>query len=312
MTMLRVIVAWLLLCLAASAQVGQIPAWPPTKFVASGGGYQGPGDVVTGATPSGFWSPARRYSSTSSGSIADVVDSATGNTTGTRLQCASGVVSALVSASACTFVTGNACSSLATTCATACKVVTLYEQSGGGGGNMTQATNADRPTLTLSALGGKNCMAFTSVQQLNGSTSISQAQPVTAIAVAERTGAFTTTATIFDTHSSNTGLVFANTANTIDSFAGTATISAAATDSAFHVAIATFNGASSSLVVDGGTATTGNPGTSGFTGIYEIGPGGFGGITGNICELAAYFTALTPTQISAFNSNAHGSNGYSF
>src|SRR5437879_10288669 len=89
--------------------------------------YSGPGDVVSGAFA---WWGMLCYSNAYSGNVADITDAATGNTTGTRLQCSFGIVSALVSGSACTFVTGNACSSLATTCATACNVVTLYDQSG--------------------------------------------------------------------------------------------------------------------------------------------------------------------------------------
>ena len=119
-----------------------------------GGGITGPLDVISSANA--FYS-LRCASNAYVGSVIDIVDSATGNTTGTRLQCTGGVAAptTLVSASACTFVTGNACSLLTSTCTVACKVVTWYDQSGANACssapcNATQATNANRPTFLTS------------------------------------------------------------------------------------------------------------------------------------------------------------------
>jgi hypothetical protein len=111
---------------------------------------------------------SRCYQHSYSGSHIDLVDAATGNTTGTRLQCANGVISALVSGSACTFVTGNACSSLTTTCGTAgspisCEIVTFYDETGaakcGGACNWT-AAHGSRALYTYNAVGSQACATF--------------------------------------------------------------------------------------------------------------------------------------------------------
>lgn len=130
--------------------------------------YVGPGDLSVGSTLITY-NGLRCITAAYSGNVADITDSATGNTTGTRLKCdGAGNVVALVSGSACTFVTGNACSTLATTCGTACNVSTLYDQVAGGtacnGGvcNLINTTNANRPTLTVSCQNSQPCMAFAS------------------------------------------------------------------------------------------------------------------------------------------------------
>lgn len=188
--------ALLLLVSPASASwhsVLQVSVGPPPA-------YTGPGDVISGAVA---WWGLRCYTSAYAGNVADVVDTSTGNTTGTRLQCASGTVSALVSGSACTFVTGNACSALATTCATACKVVTLYDQSGSNKCNssaspcdVTNATNANRPDYITSCLGGLPCLrAATVAAKLTLASATSHAavsQPFTFSSVSKRIASFTT------------------------------------------------------------------------------------------------------------------------
>lgn len=145
------------------------PAWAQVPMTGAGKGtpaYVGPGDIATFL----FWHGFRCYNGTYSGNVADITDAATGNTTGTRLQCANGVVVDLVSGSACTFVTGNACSSLATTCATACNVRTLYDQLGSVNCtttcNATQTTNANRPTLVMSCVNSSPCMESSGLNQV--------------------------------------------------------------------------------------------------------------------------------------------------
>ena len=88
-------------CIAQSQAQAQVPmtgAGLPKP--ASAGGYTGPGDCAgcTFNATAIFWgSPGRCYSNAFSGAIADITDSATGNTTGTRLQCsAGGTITALV------------------------------------------------------------------------------------------------------------------------------------------------------------------------------------------------------------------------
>ena len=133
------LLAFLCLCGTVDAQLA--PEFPPGVFDNTAAlqgkppaAYTGIGDIagLSSNNPIAWWG-LRCFSSTTSGTIADITDSATGNTTGTRLQCAAGgIVTAVVSASACTFVTGFACSTLATTCAVGCNVRELYDQSPAG------------------------------------------------------------------------------------------------------------------------------------------------------------------------------------
>jgi len=225
--------------LNARAQVGQIPGWPPVQPAASGASYQGPGDVVSGAL---IWYGVRCYAEAYSGNVMDVTDAATGSTTGTRLQCASGVVSALVSASACTFVTGNACSSLATTCAVSCNVVTKYDQSGTNtctGAipcNVTQATNADRPTLNTNCIGGKYCLVFTSAQFLADSVGPAStiSPPYTITAVCERTPTSNSTQDCISWGSAGRAQLGYGTTNNGFVYAGSSVNVSGVTDAVWH------------------------------------------------------------------------------
>src|SRR5215468_7839518 len=125
----------------------------------------------------------------------DVADGATGNTTGTRLQCSNGQVVALVSGSACTFVTGNGCSPLATTCAVSCIVNKWYDQSGQT--NCTTACDARKstttaPAVTLNCQNGLICVTYNgATPTCLASPSVSAAtvnQPLTVSIVSQRTG----------------------------------------------------------------------------------------------------------------------------
>jgi hypothetical protein len=169
--MRKLLTVWIVLAaivgasVTSLAQVGQAPSPAQLRPAPAGGGFAGPGNLTLSGTLVKYWG-WRCVTAAYSGPAIDLVDTATGNTTGTRLMCVSGTLTALVSGSACAFVTGNACSALATTCATSCSVVTKYEQIGtadcGGATvcNLTQATNSLRPTRTTSGPGGNQCEAY--------------------------------------------------------------------------------------------------------------------------------------------------------
>lgn len=261
-------------------------------------GYTGPGDVVSGAYA--WYGIDRCYNNVYAGNVVDVVDASTGSTTGTRLQCAPGnIITAVVSASACTFVTGNACSSLAITCAVSCVAVNLYNQSGGGGGTCTQPTNSKRPIYVASVIGSLAALQFTSAASMElDCPSAVQSQQIVVVAYAKRNSTFTTGNDIF-LNGSEGG--FFNSANTAFLFSGSF-LSHAATDSAFHVLQFVLNGASSIMSVDG-SVTAGAGGTTGFTGSTMK----FCDGTCNIyaTELGVWGNAVTygATQIGAMNTN---------
>jgi hypothetical protein len=236
-----------------------------------GGGYTGPGDILAAT----YWWGLRCYSNAYSGNVAQIVDAATGTTTGTLLACSSGTVSAVVSSSACTFVTGNACSPLATTCSTACAVEQLYEQVAGGAPMILRSgfnAGKDVPVYTQNCIGTKPCMTLTaSADGGNGQGlytgiggTISVATPVGYSVVGSRTANFTTGQVLVSAvGSSQTQITYTSSANTIDVYGGGA-FTATASDSSFHALNVTYNGASSSVRVDS-TNTTGNGGTGALT-----------------------------------------------
>lgn len=307
--LLSVVALWAAFSLGANAQIGGLSFPGPGPVVSSGATYVGPGDIQSGWL---VWYGSRCFSNAYSGNVADVVDSLTGNTTGTRLQCASGVVSALVSASACTFVTGNACSILATTCAVACKVVTAYDQSGANSCssapcNATQATNASRPVFITSCQNSHPCMQFAGSQNLQATPGITTSQPLFASWVAIRTGAFTSFGGVLSLASSGTPqFTFGSSANQVECYAGTALDVNSIPDSAFHAVQVQVNGASSAMYIDG-TNHTGNCGTGNPAGGLSVALGSspfsqF--LTGEIAEAGAG-TGSSATNQSTLNTNQH-------
>lgn len=294
---------------AASAQVG-VSFFPGPGSPASSG-FVGPCDV-SGVTCVAYFSAGACATAAYSGNVADIVDSSTGTTTGTRLQCSNGVVSALVSASACTFVTGNACSSLATTCATAC---TYSSAVGGGGGvynqmgtgtfpNMTANVVANRIPLSTSVLNSKPCFTGAGITKLiEGGGTATLAVPYTLITVANQPTASATAARFFANLAVTITFGF-RSSGVVGSQGGTITQTATP---GFH-AFMEINGSgagASSVVVDGvaGTAGTLALGWSADTLILMNDGGAANGLIGSGCEFIITSNALNPTAYAALNSN---------
>lgn len=304
----------------AFAQMASFFPGPGTPATSGGGGYTGPCDAAIGATCIAYYAAFGCATSAYSGNVVDVVDTATGNTTGTRLQCSGGTVSALVSASACTFVTGNACSLLATTCATSCVPWTIYNQLGTGTlPNLTNPANgngglvANAPTLSLTALNSKPC--FNSAAGGQGVSAIvtgTVAQPFTLAAVTERTGNFTSLGRVIASNSGGVNISFRNSSNLMGVSGGSA-VTNPETDGVFHDFVGVINGASTTPVVDGVGGTPAAGGASGITSSMQLmtdsltGVGG-SGMTGFECEALVYSSALNSTQWSAYHSNTRASN----
>lgn len=312
---------WLLLIIAL---IFSFPAQAQLTATGVGGGfgssgaaaYQGPCDIVTcTANTDAYFAVEMCVTNAYTGNVADIVDSATGNTTGTRLQCSSGVVSALVSGSACTFVTGNACSSLATTCATACTFNRIYNQLDNGSGNFRDliepATVSSRLTVTTGALNSKACLTGNGTTQFavkgGAFPNPTYSQPVTSIAVAKRTGSFTSNQSIID-DGSTYNMGYRSSTNTVGSISGT--ITATATDNVFNsIMEISVSGTNNSFMVVNGAAGTAGTITGSNAGPYV---GAFAGtssfITGQICEILVVSSALNATQYGNLNTNQRAAN----
>lgn len=207
-------------------------------------GYTGPGDVISGAF--GAWL-LRCYNSAYVGNVADVY--APSDASHTLITCTSGGV------------LNETLQSLATTCATSCTVKTLYDQTAGAYGDMSEATEANRPTFNPTGLNGKYMMSFTPTQQLQTATGLaSHNPPATFSFVARRPS--TNSGKIFWTDGAfNMQMDGASSFNTFQILAGAA-LTATVSDTHFHPLQILFSGVlnTSNINVDG-TDNIGNAGT---------------------------------------------------
>jgi hypothetical protein len=180
--MIRFVLAFFLaFCGTANAQLSGGLQFPGPGTPHSVATYQGPGDVVASART---WYGLRCYNTAYTGNVADVY--APSDASHTLLTCSSGGV------------INQTLQALATTCATSCTIKTLYDQSGANqctGSipcDLTHATEAQRPTLTISGINSKLTGNFSGSQHLFNAAGVSitsVSQPYTMNAVFKRTSA---------------------------------------------------------------------------------------------------------------------------
>lgn len=273
--------------------------------------YTGPGDIVSGAAT--WASPARAYTAAfaaTAGSIMDLQDQAGANPITINVLTTGFVDVTAIS----NWVSANSVSTI--------KVTKLYDQTGNAN-HWTQATLANMPTLTLSALNslpGITC-ASASAQRLDTPqtlTPTSSAGPMTFSAVAKRTANFTTAQSIIGCQPAQAiGIGFSTAASTIGlRFIGLAPTLGSVADSSFHAIQGVVSGASSVIAADGtsasGTATGSAPGANqGF----RLGrdQGGNLPLDGQVMEIGVWMsTAFTTQNITDVNTNQHGTSGYNF
>ncbi len=284
MRLLFVLCALWLSTPAQAGTLGLLGAGPGSRAVAPS--YTGPGDVVASAV--GWWG-LRCYNTAYAGSVAQIFDAATGSTTQTLLTCSAGGT------------INETINSLATTCAVACVVATLYDQSGNAH-DATQGSNSTRPTLVLNCIGSLSCMNFSGSQYLNVAPA-NATQPWTVSAVYNHTGAAAFTSVYGDGSGNGYGIVTGSSANQIITWAGSA-LTATATDSSPHAIQAIGNGGSSVAYVDG-SATNGAAGANQLTGAGSAIGNGFGAYAGRIMEVGVWGSAFSGGNQSAMNSNQH-------
>lgn len=305
---IAVLALWLALA-PAFAQMNSFFPGPGTIHTTGGAAFQGPGDIVSGS--SAYWGLIC-YNTAYTGKVADLVDAATGNTTGTRLQCAAGgTISALVSGSACTFVTGNACSSIAITCATACSILTFYDQSGSANCgstvacDMTQATLADQATFTQNCNGTKFCATS------NTNTTYSVAIPVATI-----NQPYSVSAIYKRTVTSGTQLLFYAGSNNIQlagNGAGAGYITASgtnlaytATDNAYHSVQGIFTTTCTAYTDGSVSATPAACGTATPSGFANMGISSSGlSWVGTFYSVGLWPAAFTSGNASSMSTNDH-------
>lgn len=328
--MLRLVSA-ILAAVLLSAQTPMLPGFPPGTFqsraaldaTTGGGSFVGLGDLSLSVTIISYHG-VRCFKKTSTAFIADITDSATGTTTGTRLKCdGAGNVVAVIGSTCATstggfaFVTGGACSTLATTCTIACNVLTLYDQTGntncsGSVCDITQAINASRPSFLPNTQNGYGVMR--SANSLMGSaTGLSTfSQPISVSAVAgKRTD--TSGGSMFMGGFSGVIIGYFSGANTGDVNAG-ANATFTMSDNVYHSLQAVVNGSSSQACVDSSACNTGLVSGSGTLTSNPVQM--FNWFSNNAfdeMEGALFSGAFSGGDITAITNNQHSAtSGYNF
>ena len=280
--------------------------------------YQGPGDIVSGALIWGSCSRVYNVSlASTSTSLCDLVDTSVGGTAICTLRGSStGFVDLTGS-----YCTGSATPAVACAAAAggACRVSKVYDQIGGTSG-WVNATHGQRPVFTFSAQNSLPGLTGTAAANtfLNTSSTFTQAQPWTLVAVGKRTANFTTSQSLIGSSGSlNDCLSYTTSASTAGFTSdGASTITlGSVTDSNFHavqgVAATSPNGV---LAVDG-VETTGNVGTGAFSANTSRIMRCAGGLSldGVWLEGGLWPVGFDATQRGNINSNIHSStSGYNF
>lgn len=250
--------------------------------------YSGPGDVKASASA---WWGLRAYSAAKIGTSAVRLVRASDSTQQDFITLNDG---SLDVASITTFLTS-----------TTGKVVTLYDQTGGGM-DMTQATDANRPTFTLSGLGSLPVVTFGGSQRLKVTPASAINQPVSVVAAYKRTsGTLQGILASVDAGVNDTGL-HGGAADTAKVGWGSGAINRTATDNTWHSLVGIGNGASDDLYVDGVSGGSANVGSSGFINTQPIcfGSDPFNtDLTGAMVEGGVWPVAFSGTDVTNMDNN---------
>lgn len=175
--------------------------------------------------------------------------------------------------------------------------VSAWNDSTANGRNLTQATGTSQPLYQTAIVNGLPVVRFDGVNDFMRSGAFTLNQPKTFAIVAKATapnGGYYIDGLTINTHAMQR---FNGT--TYRLYAGSVLDVAVAEQSAFHIVIATFNGASSRLWFNGGTGATGGTGAAAGSGL-TVGIGGNGTSTplvGDIGEICVYNTAVAVSDV---------------
>lgn len=243
----------LALFVSALAATAQLSSTGAGKKASPAAAYSGPGDIVSSAS---LWVGMRAYSTADRGNkllnVCNVSDVACGDLSSDATTGA--LVIGTIGGSSCSIIT--------------CTIKTMYDRSGNGR-DLTQATIANRPTLTVSCINSLPCAVFVAASdQFVSGASFTQAQPTTNNAVAIRTGntsAFNAIIGRMTAVGNSPTTFFGNTSNQIAGFAGTVCNATPASENNWHSLTNVLNGASSVININNATISTVNCNTAGWS-----------------------------------------------
>jgi hypothetical protein len=255
--------------------------------------YIGPGDIAASATA---WWGLRAYSAAKAGTNCCDIIRASDSTTNTFTTLASGL---LDTASIATFLN-----------ATTGKISKLYDQTGGGH-DMVQTTDANRPAYIASGIGSNSIARFSGNQLLQVTLAGNPANPSTVVGVCKRVSSASQEC-LFGGDNAGYQIGYANAgANTAFLYQGSV-VSGTCADAAYHSILALMNGASSNLYSDGSSIASGNAGAAGNVNtIYFIGSstGGANFLNGDVTEVGIWSSDISANAAS-LSSNAKTFYGY--
>lgn len=262
-----------------------------------GGGFTGAGDVVSGAA--GWWG-LQAYNgayATGSNPAIDIVKASDGSALQTINILSTGYLDV---------ATINALGY-------AVKVKKLYDQTGNGV-HMSQATLANMPTLTLSALGSLPGITFdnSSQQFLAASGNTGTSLPLWISSVSKQTGGFGALASVLKHSTAGQNIGYDASSNFYE-FSGNL-VTATAAGGTVYAAQCFISGAGSgdSIYLNGSLTGSLNAGTTNMSGNVELG-GDLGGqnLAGIIFEIGIWSGDKTASN-SAMNTNQHSASRWNF
>ncbi len=273
-----------------------LPYQPGPVAKAPGGcstGYQGPGDVVSGALS---WWGFRGYNAAYVNKKAVRLVRASDSTQQDfNILCGGSLDIASIN----TFLT-----------ATTGKIVTLYDQSGGTAGDLSNGTDANRTTYTASCTGTLlPCYTFASGNFMISPSNVSISAPWTMMAVGKRTSG--TGVVMGEIENNGVTIAHYSISGDMHCVGGVSTFPTGVTENAFHAFM--FVNASGTSNTDchiDGTANTGT-GTASFASHYNVGGSGLSGaFVGSQLEVGVWGAAFSSGQLSSMNSNVHAYWGF--
>jgi hypothetical protein len=270
--------------------------------------YNGPGNIVSGADM--YYSCTFAYTSAYANGTNKTcqLQRADNNATYDMVALTTGLSDA---AGAATFCAG-----------TTCGILKMYQQAGGSGQDVSQASKVTQATLVFNCFGTLPCVRNTGTSNSFATTMPTATQPITMLAATSRTGDYTDYQSALFAGDCDTGhntiIGYSNSAGfAAVGHTGLDELRATAPDNQFISLMGIIHGVTSSLTVNG-TTTTGslstlNPGNvvSTATVVGADGCVGTKFLTGDILEVGRWPSKhFTPTEITNMNTNMRARGGY--
>lgn len=172
--------------------------------------------------------------------------------------------------------------------------VSLWDDSSGNGNDAGVFGPPDNPIYKVNIINGEPVARFNNAGNILITPNFSLAQPCTIFVVTKYSQAVVSNDTMFDGLTSNSMRGMRSSATDVQEYAGAFGPLVTTTPEAFHAYSFIYDGASSTVRVDGGTAGTGNPGAGNGGGLTLNSQGGGGGFGGqDMAELLAYNSSLS-------------------